>query len=261
MDRPQLKVVDSKSEHYAIRLYNYNVWFGDNHVLNNINLAIKNNATTCLIGPSGSGKSTLLRSINRINDVDNKVMLKGEILYNNKSILDKQTDLVELRTKIGMVFQKPCVFPMSIKDNVLFGIKHHKNIDAVESAELVEKYLKQVSLWDEVKHRLNDQANSLSIGQQQRLCIARTLAVEPQVLLMDEPTSSLDPVSTKAIEDLVIELSNKYTILFVTHNINQAKRIANQIVFISNGVIVEQGDVKAFFEAPKLEQTISYINS
>lgn len=261
MELPKLKVVDSTCDQIKVCIKNYNVWFGDNHVLNNISLCVNNNTTTCIIGPSGSGKSTLLRSINRIHDVDKKVMQKGEILFNNNSILDKKTDLVELRTKIGMVFQRPCVFPMSIKDNVLFGIKHHKKISSIESVELVEKHLKQVSLWDEVKHRLNDQANSLSIGQQQRLCIARTLAVHPQVLLMDEPTSSLDPVSTKVIEDLVIKLSHEYTILFVTHNINQAKRIANQIVFMSSGVIVEQADVKSFFNTPKFEQTISYINS
>lgn len=255
-----LKVVNN-NEQAVISIRDYNVWFGDNHVLNNINLTIKKNTINCIIGPSGSGKSTLLRSINRINGEDDQVMFSGDVRFNNFSILDSKVDLVELRTKIGMVFQRPCVFPMSIKDNVLFGIRHHKKINAIERAEIVEKYLKQVSLWEEVKHRLNDRANSLSIGQQQRLCIARTLAVEPQVILMDEPTSSLDPVSTKVIEGLVLRLSKLYTILFVTHNINQAKRIANQIIFINNGVIVEHGETEVFFDAPKQKQTISYINS
>jgi len=256
--KQNLSVV-GKTQKEIIEFKNFQVWIKENHILNNIDLNIPKNEITCIIGPSGSGKSTLIRSINRINDEVSGIDIRGEILFNGLSINEKNTDVAQLRTQIGMVFQKPCIFPKSIKENVLFGIQHLKKISKLEKLQIVEENLKAVSLWKEVAHRLNDKAISLSIGQQQRLCIARTLAIKPEVILLDEPTSSLDPVSTRAIEDMMVKLKEDYTIVFVTHNIKQAKRIADNLVFICDGKIIEQGSSSRIFSCPTNPQTKAYL--
>lgn len=255
-----LKIIQSiepKKSH--VTTANFHAWFGDQHVLHGTNIGIEPRKITCVLGPSGSGKSTLLRSINRINDDIPNFRTEGDILLNEKSIYNTENDICELRTQVGMVFQSPCVFPVSIKENVLFGIQHHQKLSKTEKSDLTEELLKSVSLWDEVAHRLNDKATSLSVGQQQRLCIARSLAINPEVLLMDEPTSSLDPVSTKAIEELTLELKKKLTIIFVTHNIQQAKRIADHIVFLKNGTVVEQKTADAFFNDVQNKATKDFL--
>jgi len=255
---PKLSVV-GKTEKEIIQFKNFQVWINENHILDNIQLSIPKNEITCIIGPSGSGKSTLIRSINRINDEVTGLNTQGEIIFNGLSIKNKDVDVARLRTQIGMVFQKPCVFPKSIKENVLFGIQHLKKLSKLEKLQIAEEKLRAVSLWKEVSHRLNDKAISLSIGQQQRLCIARTLAVKPEVILLDEPTSSLDPVSTRAIEDMMVELKEKYTIVFVTHNIQQAKRIADNLVFICDGKLIEQGPASRLFSCSTNPQTKAYL--
>ncbi|MFQ5659683.1 MAG: phosphate ABC transporter ATP-binding protein [Gammaproteobacteria bacterium] len=250
---PQNSVVE-------IRVSSFNAWFHNNHVLNDINVSFQRQSINCIIGPSGSGKSTLIRSINRINDVVEGFACEGTIHFSGKNINSKSLETSGLRTDIGMVFQKPCVFPKSIFDNVLFGLQHLKKLSPQQRGQIVEDNLKRVSLWKDVSHRLGDQAASLSLGQQQRLCIARTLAIKPRVILFDEPTSSLDPVSAGAIESLMLELKNKYTIIFVTHNIRQAERIADYLIFMCDGRIIEQGEKEKLFTAPDKKQTKSYLN-
>lgn len=244
----------------AIKLSDFHVWFGEAHILREIDVSFQEYRINCIIGPSGSGKSTLIRSINRMNDEVADYSFKGAITVNGKNILDKSVNVAKLRTEIGMVFQRPCVFPKSVSENVLFGIQHLKKLTRQEKLQIVEDNLKSTSLWKEVSHRLHDQAVSLSIGQQQRLCIARTLAVKPKVILLDEPTSSLDPVSTRAIEDLMLELKKEYTIIFVTHNIQQAQRVADHLIFMCNGKIIEQGPKQKLFSNPQKEQTRKYLN-
>lgn len=256
--KPNLSVV-GKTQEEVIQIKDFQVWIHENHILDNIQLIIPKNKITCIIGPSGSGKSTLIRSINRINDDVAGLNTQGEILFNGLSINRKELDVAQLRSQLGMVFQKPCVFPKSIIENVLFGIQHHKKLSKLEKLQIAEENLKAVSLWKEVSHRLNDKANSLSLGQQQRLCIARTLAVQPEVILLDEPTSSLDPLSTRAIEDMMVKLKEKYTIVFVTHNIKQAKRIADHLVFICDGKLIEQGTASDLFSCPRDSQTKAYL--
>ncbi|MEP1152026.1 MAG: phosphate ABC transporter ATP-binding protein [Balneola sp.] len=238
-----------------------NVWINDSHILNDINLSIPKNEILCIIGPSGSGKSTLIRSFNRINDDVEGFNLQGTIQFKDGNIYDITQDTALLRSKIGMVFQKPCVFPVSIAENVLFGVQRQKKLSKIEKLNIVEENLKSVSLWKEVSHRLNDSATSLSIGQQQRLCIARTLAVKPEIIMMDEPTSSLDPVSARAIEDTILHLKKEYTIIFVTHNIQQAERVADQLVFLCDGKIIEQGPVNKLFKNPVNPQTKEYLKN
>jgi len=257
-----LKVIEPEPEFELaskITINNFNAWFHDKHILYDITATIPQHKINCIIGPSGSGKSTLIRSINRINDDVQGFSAKGTIHFNGMDIYEKHLDVTTLRKNVGMVFQKPCVFPRSISENVLFGIQHIRKISKLEKSEIVEKNLKAVSLWKEVSHRLDDKAGSLSIGQQQRLCIARTLAVKPQVILFDEPTSSLDPVSTRAIEDLMLTLKNLYTIVFVTHNIQQARRIADYLLFMCDGSIIEQGTMQKLSTNPELEQTKNYL--
>lgn len=256
--KPKLSVV-GKTVDDIITIESLQVWIKENHILNDITLNIPKNKITCIIGPSGSGKSSLIRSINRINDDIDGIITQGNINFNGNSILEKNTDVASLRTQIGMVFQKPCIFPMSIKENVLFGIQHLKKLDKLERLQIVEDHLKTASLWKEVSHRLNDKAISLSIGQQQRLCIARTLAVKPEVILLDEPTSSLDPLSTRAIEEMMVKLKESYTIVFVTHNIQQAKRIADNLIFICDGKVIEQGKASELFSCAKNSQTRAYL--
>tara|TARA_A100000171_G_scaffold52535_1_gene71396 strand:+ start:15871 stop:16683 length:813 start_codon:yes stop_codon:yes gene_type:complete len=243
----------------SIKISNLNVFFGVNHILKDLSLDFQKNKVNCIIGPSGSGKSTLLRSINRINDGTEKLKVTGAVHFNEKDILNGVTNLTQLRKDIGMVFQSPCVFPKSILENVIFGIQQHKKLTVSEKQDITEETLKAVSLWPEVMDRLKDSGQSLSIGQQQRLCIARTLATAPKVLLMDEPTSSLDPVTTRVIENLMERLKKRYTIVLVTHNIAQAKRISDQVFFMCNGQLIESGTNDMFFNTPKKEQTKSYL--
>ena len=251
---------ESSIESNVLNITDFNVWISDNHILNNISLTIPKNKITCIIGPSGSGKSTLIRSINRINDDVEKLTITGEIEFNGINIYNKNTDIAQLRSEVGMVFQKPCIFPRSISKNVLFGIQHQQKISKIDAFNIVEENLKAVSLWKEVSHRLKDKAISLSVGQQQRLCIARTLALKPKLILMDEPTSSLDPVSTRSIEKMLLELKKSYSLVFVTHNIQQAKRLADKLIFICDGEIIEQGPAEKLFNNPYSNKTKAYLN-
>lgn len=251
--------VSTKLEVPVLNITGFNVSINKTNILKDINLKVPKNQITCIIGPSGSGKSTLIRSINRINDDVLGYEKQGNIQFQNTSIFEKNIDVANLRKDIGMVFQKPCVFPKSIAENVLFGIQHSKKISKIEKSEIVEKQLKAAALWAEVSERLDERGNSLSIGQQQRLCIARTLAMEPKLILLDEPTSSLDPVSSRAIEEMMLDLKKHYTIVFVTHNIEQAKRIADRIVFMCEGEIIEQGTANDILKKAKHPKTRSYL--
>jgi phosphate transport system ATP-binding protein len=240
---------------------NFHVWIKEAHILNNIQLNFPENKITCIVGPSGSGKSTLIRSLNRINDDVQGLTTKGKVLFEGQDIYDKCVDVAKLRSEVGMVFQKPCIFPKSISENVVFGVQQLKKLSKADKEQIVEESLKEVALWDEVSMRLNDKASALSIGQQQRLCIARTLALKPKVILLDEPTSSLDPVSTRAIEDMMLKLKEHYTLVFVTHNIQQAKRIADNLVFVCDGKVIEQGQASRMFYQPASPKTAAYLNT
>lgn len=242
-----------------IQAKNLNLFYGDKHALKEVNLNIEENAITAFIGPSGCGKSTFLKTLNRMNDYVHHVKITGEVLLDQEDIYDLRVDTTVLRKKVGMVFQQPNPFPMSIYDNIAYGprihgIKHKKQLD-----EIVEKSLKAAALYDEVKDRLHSSALGLSGGQQQRLCIARCLAVEPDVILLDEPTSALDPISTLKIEELLMELKDKYTIAIVTHNMQQASRIADYTAFFLVGEMVEFGKTKDLFSLPKDKRTEDYI--
>jgi phosphate transport system ATP-binding protein len=241
-----------------IKTKDLNLYYGENHALKNINLDIKKNSVTALIGPSGCGKSTFLRTINRMNDLISNVKITGNIYYEGKDVYSEY-DVIELRKKIGMVFQKPNPFPMSIYDNIAYGARIHGIKDKRTLDEIVERSLKGAVLWDEVKDRLKKSALGLSGGQQQRLCIARTLAVEPEVLLMDEPTSALDPISTLKIEELMDVLKKQYTVIIVTHNMQQAGRIADETAFFLVGEIVESGKTEDLFYKPRDKRTEDYI--
>ncbi|MBV4418714.1 phosphate ABC transporter ATP-binding protein [Clostridium tyrobutyricum] len=243
---------------YTIYTKDLDLYYGNTQALKKVNLNAEKNSVTALIGPSGCGKSTFLRTINRMNDLIDSVRIEGEVFFEDKDIY-KDYDVIELRKRIGMVFQNPNPFPMSIYDNVAYGPKVHgmKNKNTLD--EIVEKSLKGAAIWDEVKDRLNRSALGLSGGQQQRLCIARTLAVEPEVLLMDEPTSALDPISTLKIEELMDILKKKYTIIIVTHNMQQAGRISDYTAFFLNGEIVEDGKTEEIFYKPKDKRTEDYI--
>jgi phosphate transport system ATP-binding protein len=241
-----------------IKTKDLNLYYGENHALKNINLDIKKNSVTALIGPSGCGKSTFLRTINRMNDLISNVKITGNIYYEGKDVYSEY-DVIELRKKIGMVFQKPNPFPMSIYDNIAYGARIHGIKDKRALDEIVERSLKGAVLWDEVKDRLKKSALGLSGGQQQRLCIARTLAVEPEVLLMDEPTSALDPISTLKIEELMDVLKKQYTVIIVTHNMQQAGRIADETAFFLVGEIVESGKTEDLFYKPRDKRTEDYI--
>lgn len=256
-----LKVISNETpqSNRAVIVERFNAWFKNVHILNDVSATFSAGEITCIVGPSGSGKSTLLRSINRINDEVPGFDTNGKILFDNKNVYTDYSDLTFLRRDIGMVFQKPCVFPKSIAENVLFGVKAIKKMKKQERLLLLEVTLKAVSLWKEVSHRLNDSATTLSGGQQQRLCIARTLAVKPKILLLDEPTASIDPVSGRAIEELLVTLKKDYTILFVTHDLQQMKRIADHIVFMCEGQIIEQGPRDQMLNAPKDSKTQNYL--
>ena len=235
------------------------LWYGEKQALKNINITIPEKSITALIGPSGCGKSTFLRSLNRMNDLIPIVKITGDVFYNGRSIFDKDVDVNELRRDVGMVFQKPNPFPMSIYDNIAYGPRTHGITSRVKLDEIVERVLRDAVIWDEVKDRLKKSALGLSGGQQQRLCIARALAVEPKVLLMDEPTSALDPISTSRIEELALQLKEKYTIIIVTHNMQQAVRVSDYTAFFLVGDMVEFGETKTIFSYPQDKRTEEYI--
>ena len=236
-----------------------NLFYGDKHALKDVDLAIEENKITAFIGPSGCGKSTFLKTLNRMNDYVNNVKITGEVVLDNEDIYDPRVDTTVLRKKVGMVFQQPNPFPMSIYDNVAYGPRIHGNKNKKQLDEIVEKSLKAAALYDEVADRLHSSALGLSGGQQQRLCIARCLAVEPEVILLDEPTSALDPISTLKIEELLMDLKNKYTIAIVTHNMQQASRIADYTAFFLVGEMVEYGKTKDIFSLPQDKRTEDYI--
>ena len=241
-----------------IQVRNLELFYGDNKALKNINLDIESKKVTALIGPSGCGKSTFLRTLNRMNDLIDNVKITGEITIGGKNIY-KDIDEIDLRKKVGMVFQKPNPFPMSIYDNVAYGPRLHGVKDKKTLDGIVVKSLKGAALWDEVKDRLKKSALGLSGGQQQRLCIARTIAVSPEIILMDEPTSALDPISTIKMEELMYELKKKYTVIIVTHNMQQAGRIADKTAFFLSGEVVEYGDTSDIFYKPRDKRTEDYI--
>lgn len=239
---------------------NLNLWYGGFHALKSINSSFEVNRITAIIGPSGCGKSTLLRVFNRMNDLIEGVHTKGEVLIDGSDILNPDTDLVMLRKKVGMVFQRPNPFPLSIYENIVFGKKiHAERINRDKMDEVVEKSLKDVLLWDELKDKLNKPALKLSLEQRQRLCISRLIAVKPDVLLMDEPCSALDPQATARIEELMRELKNKYTIIIVTHNMQQAARVSDDTGFMLLGELIEFGKTDIIFTAPKDKRTEDYI--
>lgn len=242
-----------------ISVKDLNLWYGNNQALYDIDLDIPEKSITAFIGPSGCGKSTLLKTFNRMNDLVKDVHITGEVFYNGQDIYAPEVEVSELRRQIGMVFQKPNPFPMSIYDNVAYGPRTHGIRKREELDEIVECSLRDAAIWDEVKDRLRKNALGLSGGQQQRLCIARALAVQPNVLLMDEPTSALDPISTSKIEELTMELKEKYTIIIVTHNMQQAVRISNQTAFFLLGKLIEFGNTEALFSQPKEKKTEDYI--
>ncbi len=242
-----------------ISVKDLDLWYSGHQALKKINMEIEPNTITALIGPSGCGKSTFLKTLNRMNDLVPGVKIEGSIQYAGTDIFDKELDVNELRREIGMVFQKPNPFPMSIYDNVAYGPRTHGVRNKIVLDEIVEESLRDAAIWDEVKDRLKKSALGLSGGQQQRLCIARALAVKPQVLLMDEPTSALDPISTSKIEELALELKNKYTIVIVTHNMQQAVRISDHTAFFLLGELIEYGKTDELFSMPRDKRTEDYI--
>ena len=235
------------------------LWYGDHQALKDVNIEIPEKSITAFIGPSGCGKSTFLKTLNRMNDLIPNVKITGDIRYEGTDILSKEVDVNNLRKEIGMVFQKPNPFPMSIYDNIAYGPRTHGITNRVELDEIVENALRDAAIWDEVKDRLKKNALGMSGGQQQRLCIARALAVQPKILLMDEPTSALDPISTSRIEELVMELKEKYTIVMVTHNMQQAVRVSDHTAFFLLGELVEFGKTDDIFSQPKDQRTEDYI--
>lgn len=241
-----------------IAVRNLDLYYGEKQALKDVNMNIKEGKVTALIGPSGCGKSTFIRTLNKMNDLIDNVKIYGEIDLDGEDI-NKQ-NVIELRTKVGMVFQKPNPFPMSIYDNITYGPKIQGIKDKKELDKIVEESLKGAAIWDEVKDRLKSSALGLSGGQQQRLCIARAIAMKPEVILMDEPTSALDPISTGKVEELIEELKGKYTIVIVTHNMQQANRISDDTAFFLNGEVVEFNDTRSIFENPKDKRTEDYIN-
>ena len=236
-----------------------NLYYGDNHALKDISIQIPANKITALIGPSGCGKSTFLKTLNRMNDLVPGVRITGEVFYNDENIYGKDVDVTRLRKQIGMVFQKANPFPMSIYDNIAYGPRTHGVRGKAKLDDIVERSLRDAAIWDEVKDRLGKSALGLSGGQQQRLCIARALAVEPDILLMDESTSALDPISTSKIEELAMELKNRYTVVMVTHNMQQAVRVSDETAFFLLGELVEFGDTERIFSHPQDKRTEDYI--
>ena len=247
------------AEQTIVEARGLNLYYGENHALRDINIEIPANRITALIGPSGCGKSTFLKTLNRMNDLIDSVRIEGEVIYNGENIYGKDVDVTRLRKQIGMVFQKANPFPMSIYDNIAYGPRTHGIRGKARLDDIVERSLRDAAIWDEVKDRLNKSALGLSGGQQQRLCIARALAVEPDILLMDESTSALDPISTSKIEDLAMELKNRYTVIMVTHNMQQAVRVSDKTAFFLLGELVEYGDTERIFSHPRDKRTEDYI--
>ena len=245
-------------DNVKLSIKNLDLFYGDNQALKDINIDIKENKVTALIGPSGCGKSTFLRTLNRMNDLIENVTIKGKVEVDGEDIYQTE-DVIKLRTKVGMVFQKPNPFPMSIYDNIAYGPRIHGIRDKKILDKIVEESLRGAAIWDEVKDRLKTSALGLSGGQQQRICIARAIAMKPEVILMDEPTSALDPISTSKVEELIEELKKDYTIVIVTHNMQQAARISDDTAFFLNGVLVEYSETKDMFTAPKDKRTEDYI--
>lgn len=245
-------------DNVKLSIKNLDLFYGDNQALKDINIDIKENKVTALIGPSGCGKSTFLRTLNRMNDLIENVTIKGKIEVDGEDIYQTE-DVIKLSTKVGMVFQKPNPFPMSIYDNIAYGPRIHGIRDKKILDKIVEESLRGAAIWDEVKDRLKTSALGLSGGQQQRICIARAIAMKPEVILMDEPTSALDPISTSKVEELIEELKKDYTIVMVTHNMQQAARISDDTAFFLNGVLVEYSETKDMFTAPKDKRTEDYI--
>ena len=263
-DSNEAFVPDAKFKHpetaAEIKVENFNLWIENAHILKDINVTIPPNKITCIIGPSGCGKSTLLKSFNRLNDSIEGIKTSGSIKLGDEDIVNcSASDLVELRRKIGLVPQRPTPLPMSIMNNVAYGCKIHGIKKIRQLRRIIRHYLKVVGLWDEVKDRLRAPAVRLSIGQQQRLCLARSLAVEPEFILADEATSALDPVSSRTVEDLFVKLKEQYSIIMVTHTLRQAMRIADYVIFIYLGEIIEAGDAKEVFNNPKHELTQKYL--
>lgn len=249
----------SKEDSLILECNNLDLWYDDFQALKNINMPIKKNEVTAIIGPSGCGKSTLIRCLNRMNDVIESCNIEGEVKFRGKNIYSKNINVMNVRTRIGMIFQKPNPFPMSIYDNLAYGPRLHGVKKKEKLDEIVEKSLKRAAIWNEVKDRIDMSALGLSGGQQQRVCIARALSIEPEVLLMDEPTSSLDPIATSKIEELIFELKKKYTVVIVTHNMQQAARISDYTGFMYLGELIEYGPTIQIFEKPKKELTENYI--
>jgi phosphate transport system ATP-binding protein len=254
--RQALNLADEQT---AIDIQDFNLFYGEKQALHGINLGIPKNRVTAFIGPSGCGKSTLLRSINRMNDLIDSVNIEGEIRLDDKNIFDRDINPVELRRRVGMVFQKPNPFPKTIFENVAYGLRIQGINNRRTLDEVVEKSLRGAALWDEVKDRLHDNALGLSGGQQQRLVIARAIAVQPEVLLLDEPASALDPISTLKLEELIYELKDKYTIVIVTHNMQQAARVSDYTAFLYMGELIEYSDTNSIFTNPSKKQTEDYI--
>lgn len=250
---------EMRMKNLVLETKNLNLWYDDNHVLKDINIHIQKNRVTALIGPSGCGKSTLIRCFNRMNDIIESCRIEGEISFHGENILDDDIDVMTLRTRIGMIFQRPNPFPMSVYDNIAYGPRIHGITKKDQLDEIVERSLKLAVLWDEVEDRLDESAIGLSGGQQQRLCIARALSIEPEVILMDEPTSALDPIATNKIENLVADLKKRYTVVIVTHNMQQAARISDYTGFMYLGDMAEFGDTVQIFENPKHDLTRNYI--
>ena len=242
-----------------ITVEDLNLWYGSTQALHHVSMEIPEKSITALIGPSGCGKSTFLKTLDRMNDLVPGVRIEGTVRYDGRDIFAPDVDVNELRRQVGMVFQKPNPFPMSIYDNVAYGPRTHGVRNRAKLDEIVEQSLRSAAIWDEVKERLKKNALGLSGGQQQRLCIARALAVEPQVLLMDEPTSALDPISTSKIEELAIELKKRYTIVIVTHNMQQALRISDRTAFFLLGELIEYDDTERMFSTPSQKKTEDYI--
>jgi phosphate transport system ATP-binding protein len=253
-------LVEENNLSSEIKVSNLNVSIGDNHILKNIDLEIPNNKITCIIGPSGCGKSTLLKTINRLIDNNEKVKVNGEIIINGENIYGKNVEVTHIRRKMGLLSQRPTPLPMSIFDNITFGCKIHGVRNKEQLKQIVEENLRAAGLWDEVKDRLHAPASSLSIGQQQRLCLARGLAIKPQFILGDESTSALDPISSRHIEDLFVKLKEKYGVVLVTHTLRQALRIADHVIFIYLGEVIESGPAKELFNHPKHELTKQYLS-
>jgi len=243
----------------SFTINNLNLFYGDKQALKNINIEISRYEVTAFIGPSGCGKSTLLRCLNRMNDLIPNVKIDGDIIFDQENINKDKIDVVQLRTRVGMVFQKPNPFPMSIYENVIYGLRCQNIKDKNVLNKVCETSLRKAALWDEVKDRLNDNAYGLSGGQQQRLCIARAIAMEPEVILMDEPTSALDPIATAKIEELIQELKKDYTIIIVTHSMHQAARISDKTAFFLMGEVIEMGETRNLFHVPKDKRTEDYI--